>query len=557
MSFLPIVERELRVASRRSRTFWSRVGAALASAVFGGWLLVASAFGGRSSGAAAFDTLVLFTFLFCLTAGLQLTADSISSEKREGTLGFLLLTPLKRYDIVLGKLAAGTITAFYSLLATFPVFSMALVFGGVSAATFVRVAFLLLNSLFLSAAVGICFSTFGREARQGQRNGTLLLLSLWIVIPLASSALASLRYPRLAFLLGFVGMASRPLAPQTAGSLASPSGFWLHQSVIHLEAWAFLAIAIFGLARVWPERISSGSKPTWQARWNRFRFGKPLQREKRRKALLRLNPVLWLVSRSRLKSAGLWVGITLATLILASVFYYPLRKWPFVWGSLLAAATTSLYLKTWIAGEASHHLAQEKASGALEFLLSTPLAVEEIIRGQWMAIWRVVLAPVIWLLGLLGIAVSSLLLAPDLPGGSPRNYLLVIGASVIMFGADLIALKWTAMWKGIRARNARQARTETIVQLLFLPNLFFYAAISVTFVLLGSRAPSFDQVFPFAVVGWLLTGLAVDAVFGWWACRNLKRRLREFASPSYDPSGSWGRWLGLKFARWRVRAKRN
>ena len=50
-----------------------------------------------------FTVLNAIAFIFCLLAGVFLTADCLSEEKREGTLGLLFLTSLKGYDVVLGK----------------------------------------------------------------------------------------------------------------------------------------------------------------------------------------------------------------------------------------------------------------------------------------------------------------------------------------------------------------------------------------------------------------------------------------------------------------------
>ncbi|HQU46125.1 MAG TPA: hypothetical protein PK867_25150, partial [Pirellulales bacterium] len=43
----------------------------------------------------------------------MLTADCISSERREGTLGLLFLTDLRGHDVVLGKLVVAGLGAFY------------------------------------------------------------------------------------------------------------------------------------------------------------------------------------------------------------------------------------------------------------------------------------------------------------------------------------------------------------------------------------------------------------------------------------------------------------
>ena len=121
MTSLPIVARELVVAARHPRTFWARVGS-----VFLGLCLLLYVLKASENSPAAdigrylFWSLSSILSLFCLVGGFRLTSDSISSEKREGTLGLLFLTDLKGYDVVLGKLAATSLNAIYRLLALTP-----------------------------------------------------------------------------------------------------------------------------------------------------------------------------------------------------------------------------------------------------------------------------------------------------------------------------------------------------------------------------------------------------------------------------------------------------
>ena len=73
-----------------------------------------------------------------LLAGIFTTADCLSEEKREGTLGLLFLTDLKGYDIVLGKIVAASVNWFFGLLALFPVLALSLLMGGVAPGEFWR-----------------------------------------------------------------------------------------------------------------------------------------------------------------------------------------------------------------------------------------------------------------------------------------------------------------------------------------------------------------------------------------------------------------------------------
>src|SRR5882724_6366533 len=108
MTLLPMVERELRVAARRGGTYWNRLltPVVLGALLVGKAVLQPVATGFAPSGLAVFETLAALAFLFCVLEGVWKTADCVSAERREGTLGLLFLTDLKGYDVVLGKLSA-------------------------------------------------------------------------------------------------------------------------------------------------------------------------------------------------------------------------------------------------------------------------------------------------------------------------------------------------------------------------------------------------------------------------------------------------------------------
>src|SRR5215471_6846810 len=133
MTFLPIVERELRVASRRPATYWLRF--MIGGAVFALWFLLFM-FGPvgvlPTRGQMVFSTLATIAFGFALLSGPLLSADSLSQERREGTLGLLFLTELHGYDVVLGKLIATSIHAFYGMAAIVPLLFYSMLAGGVT-----------------------------------------------------------------------------------------------------------------------------------------------------------------------------------------------------------------------------------------------------------------------------------------------------------------------------------------------------------------------------------------------------------------------------------------
>src|SRR5206468_1737190 len=76
------------------------------------------------------------------------------------------LTDLKGYDVVLGKLAATSLDAFYGLIAILPVLAIPLLLGGVSIEEFWRMSLVLTNALFFSLAAGIFVSSMSRGPRK-------------------------------------------------------------------------------------------------------------------------------------------------------------------------------------------------------------------------------------------------------------------------------------------------------------------------------------------------------------------------------------------------------
>src|SRR5204863_8697220 len=132
MTLLPIVKRELRVLAGRAAVRWVRVGLSGVAMLFClQWLAGRASSNPSTAGRAAFGVLVWVTFLLAC-ASVYDTADSVSSERREGTLGLLFLTDLKGHDVVLGKLVSTGLNAFYALLGFVPMLMLPLMMGGVT-----------------------------------------------------------------------------------------------------------------------------------------------------------------------------------------------------------------------------------------------------------------------------------------------------------------------------------------------------------------------------------------------------------------------------------------
>src|SRR5437773_862516 len=270
MTFLPIVDRELRVAARRRTTYLARIGAAaLVILIFGGLHVTQSFRGGMffSAGQTQFFVLKWLGFLFACSAGVFLTSDALSEEKREGTLGLLFLTNLRGYDVVLGKFISHSVQAFYGLLAAFPVLALTLLAGGVSGGEFWRMMLVFCNTLFFSLSVGLLVSSISRDAMKAI-NGTLLICLLLVAgLPLADWAVAGWDptkfVPRLS--LASPGNVFFTVAP------TATKAYWLQLGLQHILGWTFLAASSVCTPRARQDK-TTGGHASGSSLWRFWRY---------------------------------------------------------------------------------------------------------------------------------------------------------------------------------------------------------------------------------------------------------------------------------------------
>src|SRR5436189_171236 len=98
--------------------------------------------------------------------------------------------------------------------------------------------------------------------------------------------------------------------------------------------------------------------------------------------------IIWLAARVRLKPAMVWALLGLVGCVWVWGLVKFRRAWLNEFAYLTTAGLVNLTLRCWFAGEATRQLADERKAGTLELLLSTPLDVPDILRGQRLALAR-------------------------------------------------------------------------------------------------------------------------------------------------------------------------
>lgn len=398
MNCLPIVGRELRVAATKRSSFWVRLAAALTALIIGGGcLIIGDLQRTRSSemGTVLFHVLTWMCLIAGLSAGLFFTSDCLSLEKREGTLGLLFLTDLKGYDVVMGKLLATSLRAFYALLAVLPILALTQLMGGIAPAQYWKSSLSLVNALFFSLAAGMLISVVSRDSQKAL-GATLLLLLLFALGGLVSDALIA-KSKSLPW-HSFWSLSSPPYLLWTAGAWGR-SPFWKSLLVTQVLAWAFLVLTCAWAPYAWQD--TSRATPSSVAAWSGFwRYGSRRRRAAMRRKFLEAQPVVWLASRERWQALVMWAAALLVAVGFATVLIKntPAEVW-IIWNYLGGFLSLLLYL--WTTSQACRFLSEARRNGFLELLLVAPLPEKQekqIVRGQWRALSRMFGLPVLLLL---------------------------------------------------------------------------------------------------------------------------------------------------------------
>lgn len=479
MSFLPIVERELRVASRRWSTFLIRAGLGLLAgllsvpALFFGWMTG----GGSGAGRGAFLLLSNYLFGVAVLGGLLLTADCLSSEKREGTLGLLFLTDLRGYDVVLGKFVALGLHSMYGMVAVLPVLGFPLLIGGVTSEEFCRVSLALLNLLFVSLAAGMVISALSRQASRAFSATLLLLLLLVAGLPLGTRLTVVLGAPDWLVCLAWIGPGHAFSIGRSASSMAVPDEYWISLGLSHALGWVLLIVASAVAPASWQDKEQRHTPPPLAGRLLGGRLARVF-RVSRPAAWLDRNPMLWLMGERPILKVLLWsvagtscvMSILICAIMPAGQSAGIVFSWSMVILLIFALALVEHTCRFWV---------ESRQNGDLEVLLAVPLESKQILASHWASIRRHFLWPLVLVLCAATlptwIHVGSEMLSRDALGDRVMQSLLLyvsMGGVLLWCLANFVAIGYTGLWFALKLRRPQFASGLTLLCVVMPPFLF-------------------------------------------------------------------------------------
>ena len=353
-----VIVRELRAESRRAANYWLRVVAAGALIFVFASIMLASDLSPSTLGVALFSALSRTLWFALLILVPLMTADCVSREKREGTLGLLFLTPLTVLDVIAGKATIHVLRALTLFLAALPLLGLPAVLGGVDWRWILSAAVDQANVVLLGIAAGIYASTRGGSTIQ-----VMVLAEGWAV-GLAAISFFGIRLLASVLLMRWIRPA--PLVRFLGISVAFSLILFL----------LLLAASVRRLQETWQEESAAPEQPRWVKLFSNSDFWQSFFRWDTSRTLGR-NPVAWLQEYSwtaRLTKWGWFVLVLLAefVLLMEDVSY----RSP-LWQPLVLVA-----LGLGVAFSAVGSFRREQETGLLELLLVTPLSVRQFIGGR-------------------------------------------------------------------------------------------------------------------------------------------------------------------------------
>jgi hypothetical protein len=488
-----------------------------------------------------------FQFLAALLMGL-LAVDSLYRERRDGTLGLLLLTDLTPAQIIYGKMLSCGLTSFYALLGALPAVMVPVLAGGVRGSEAVFTGLGILNAQFVALAAGLWMSALFQQ----RRHAVLATLGLVGGLAMGPDLLGTgLLGPTTLPVLRLFGLAGWLTAVKSSLGIPSVSVFVLWLLLMQGVGWAFLRLAATTLMHRWqedtcaplrlPEPVEqwAPSPPAQTRSWS--------QDDKPGSALplaraswltdprpWDAGPVQWRMEQLGSPQGIVWLAVAMNLFAQFGVLGAELDDSPAspsAWGLLSFVGLTVMLISSgllaWAGARFFQHAARQRD---LELLLTTPIGSQGMLTGQW----RVLRRALSWPLGIvLALALpAGISLLYDFSQGHREELWFLLPPFLVALNLALesLALCWAGMRFGLRAPNTVTAIAQTVILVQLAPLALAALATWVHDWLLPSLHPLMGSASRMpAIVPVLIFFLAKNLLLIFWARSALSRDLRLYS----------------------------
>jgi hypothetical protein len=493
-----------------------------------------------------FTVAAVMMMIYAMLTGPLATADCLSRERREGTLGLLFLTPLRGVDVVLGKISAASLDHLLGLFAMLPLLAIPFMLGGVSPAQVGFAAVGIFCLLVFSLSVGACASSLCTDSRAALGLTLSVLLALTFGPPVFMElANASRWFPGGDDLLGMPCPLYTMACCLEVSSRGAAWKLWGNLATLAAMTSFCLFVAVTRTSRAWRETEPSAFLRRW-LNWARLLNKPSLRSLPARRLLLDFNPLAWLETRDRLQdrilsvllllNAGFWILLAGKTQSVNTSLDLMV-----VW-----SMTTQYLLCLWIAVQAPRRLIDDRLSGALELLLCTDHSPRDYVRGAMHA-WGLRFGrAVIYLLAFEALLIAVHCVTRGDFGSFLRNDLAQLWLlSMLVFPFQAYAIGKVGLYEAMVRRNSIWASAHLVLKIVIFPWVLFFGCMVLMETVLRNAGMMGGLNDTIAMTTWTITQLAPVLFLLPRANAKLQWRFRELAS---EPRVPW--WKRLLQRRW-------
>ena len=493
----PIFDKELRVASRRRRSYLLRCAYVLLLTLYIA-LVWASAVSFARSGAmsraqmqvAAYTItrgIVWFQFFGAQAVVLILMSTSISEEVYRRTLGVLLTTPLSNRQVVISKFTSRLFQVLLLVAASLPLLAIVRVLGGI-AWSYVAVSLCVTaaTAIFVGS-VSLFFSVLCRRAHFAVLASALTVAFLFVLVPILTGSSGKIwrwqisrSFPQPLFTVNpYILLKYCPNLP------TAPRGAMLAGTQAAVMCCLLLLLGA-GLILLCAERLVGGlalrramGEPVLLDWLRHGRFRDTARRHGARSRPRRIRrvvgpPMIWkelictFTGRQKF-AARMVLGVEILLILIVLLFPamavrvpYELLLRGYLWTFLGLGVLITMIVPASV-------MSAERESRAWPVLLLTPLTDREILLGKFVGVLR--RCGAVWLLLLAYVAGFTY-------AGFFHPLAIVQMAAVVL--AILSLLSATGFYFGLRLRRATEAATANLVLagLVWCVPLLFVGAIA-------------------------------------------------------------------------------
>ncbi len=480
--FGPILDKELRVSSRKKKNYFLRSVYIILLCLFILFVSLTSIITVRTPNSPLYQAsrsaeigrlitivIVWFQFIISQILAMVMLSSSISDEIRTGSLNVLMTTPVNSFQIVTGKFFSKLLQIFLLLAISLPLLAIIRVFGGISWDYVVLSLCVTISALIFTGSLSLFLSIFYRQAYSVIVLETIIYLFIFAFLPILSAGVG----------LGYTStirdtlISTNPfwvlfVATQTMFPGSTPAYFW----GINCLYLLCLSGIILGIS-------------VWKVRYAALRSFSVIHKNNESKKVIRNEkgeevahyyeykgnikrvigaPIIWKEMYNGFLGEGwtskfIYIVIALA-LILSAIqafrYYNISRIAPLQISSFVRLAIYFIMILRLAAASASS-IAREKEGRTLSMLLVSPIDDKDIIRGK-------VKAAI-----LKNIPLFILYLIPTfitLMSHNSVNFflkLIQVPLSIISLAASVFFVSCCGVYHGVRSKSSTTAIVNTIL----------------------------------------------------------------------------------------------